>query len=39
VLRDLGFLVGALLVARYDGGPRPLDLVRRLAGRSPSPAR
>lgn len=36
VLRDLGLIVAAVLLVRFDGGPAPLELVRRLARRKPA---
>ncbi|UCE01362.1 MAG: DoxX family membrane protein [Candidatus Latescibacterota bacterium] len=29
IVRDVAFLVAALVLVRYDGGPRPLDLLLR----------
>jgi len=36
VLRDAGLLVAGVLLVRFDGGPRPVDLVRRLRRRGPA---
>jgi uncharacterized membrane protein YphA (DoxX/SURF4 family) len=36
VLRDVGLLVAAGLLVRFDGGPSPADLVRRAIRRKPA---
>ena len=33
VLRDLAFLAAAVVLVRFDGGPRPVDLLRRASMR------
>jgi len=36
VMRDVGLLVGAVLLVAFDGGPKPVDLLRRLRNRRPA---